>query len=142
MKLVLFPLKWLTGFANADVGNTHSVWVEAQCCTIIDCATAFVPNITPVLIEDLIVPLSGVLVHNCIATAKSNIVKVSVFNLSKRDNYIKQPFRLGILSPANIIDPRIKVTMKIIYEEISIDLNDKKESKEQDYACIEEIYLS
>ena len=55
----------------------------------------------------------------------------------KRDIYLKEPFRLGILSPPNVTGPKIMVTHE--HNKIPIDLNDMKEDKQQDHAWIEEI---
>ena len=88
------------------------------------------------LIEDLEVPHSGVLVHDSIATVK-NTVQIPMPNFSKRDIYVKQPLRLVVLSPPKVIGHKMKVTHED--NEISIDLNERKEDKVQDHIWIEGI---
>ena len=56
--------------------------------------------------------------------------------ISPRDIYVKQPFRVGVSSCTNNTSPKIKVTQE--NNEISIDMNDKKENREQVHAWIEE----
>ena len=67
---------------------------------------AAIPNGTSELIERVQSPHPGASIHDYVAAVNKNSVHVPVSDFFKRNVYLKQQLRLGILNHNNVIGPK------------------------------------